>query len=138
MFEALKVCMPITLMTFAIFTRSNMVETTGWAQISDTILVLISTCGFAFAMFGQFARQIAIDIAFRVVITAVSFVTMFHPNDTFVWFPGMVTLALLLIGIWRHREIAPPKELAAVEPSAAGVPSGDLNKLLNEGKRDFG
>ncbi len=32
MFEALKICAPITLMTFAIFTRSNMVTTTGWLR----------------------------------------------------------------------------------------------------------
>ncbi len=45
MWEALKICLPITLMTFAIFTRSNMVVTTGWPQIVDTLLVMIGTCG---------------------------------------------------------------------------------------------
>ena len=53
MWEALKICVPITLMTFAIFTRSNMVVNPGWLQIADTILVLISTCGITFAMFGR-------------------------------------------------------------------------------------
>ena len=43
MYEALKICAPITLMTFAIFTRSNMVVNPGWLQIADTMLVLIST-----------------------------------------------------------------------------------------------
>ena len=57
MFEALKICAPITLMTFAIFTRSNMVTTTGWLQIADTLLVLVSTLGITFAMFGRTHRQ---------------------------------------------------------------------------------
>ena len=35
MWIALKICLPITLMTFAIFTRDKMVVTTGWPQIVD-------------------------------------------------------------------------------------------------------
>ncbi len=52
MWEALKICLPITLMTFGIFTRSDMVVTTGWPQIMATALVLISVCGISLAMFG--------------------------------------------------------------------------------------
>ncbi len=36
MWEALKICLPITLMTFAIFTRSDMVVNPGWPQIVAT------------------------------------------------------------------------------------------------------
>ena len=57
MWEALKICLPITLMTFAIFTRPNMVVNPGWLQIADTMLVLISTCGITFAMFGRYLDQ---------------------------------------------------------------------------------
>ena len=42
MLEALKLCAPITFMTFAIFTRSNLVVNPGWMQISDMLLVAIS------------------------------------------------------------------------------------------------
>ena len=45
MCEALKICAPITLMTFAIFTRSNMVTNAGWLQIADTLLVLDQHAG---------------------------------------------------------------------------------------------
>ena len=48
------------------------------------------------------------DIALRVLLAALAFLTMFHPNDTFVWFPGVVVLVALVIGIWRHRSIAAP------------------------------
>ncbi len=63
MWIALKICSPITLMTFAIFTRSNMVVTTGWLQIVDTLLVLIGTCALAFAMSGRFSAVAGTDIA---------------------------------------------------------------------------
>src|SRR5256885_16221227 len=54
MYEALKICAPITFMTFAIFARSEMVISPGWAQVLATVLVLIGTSGVAVAMFGRF------------------------------------------------------------------------------------
>ena len=55
MWDALRICLPITLMTFAIFTRSEMVVNPGWMQLIDTVLVTVSTCGIAYAMFGMFS-----------------------------------------------------------------------------------
>jgi len=139
MWEALKICLPITLMTFAIFTRSNMVVTTGWPQIADTILVLVSTCGVAFAMFGRYFKSPSADYALRIVMAAVAFVTMFHPNDTLVWGPAVIVLALLLFGLWRHRLVAPPETPPAIE--ADEITTADrqeTSRLLVEGQRDVG
>ena len=36
MWEALKLCLPLTFLTFAIFIRSDMVTTKGWPQVADT------------------------------------------------------------------------------------------------------
>src|ERR1044071_5708594 len=80
MYEALKICAPITLMTFAIFTRPNMVVNPGWLQIADTMLVLTSTLGVTFAMFGRCHTEMAIDIALRCLLAVVSFAGMFHPD----------------------------------------------------------
>ena len=80
MYEALKICAPITLMTFAIFTRFNMVVNPGWLQVADSTLVLISTVGITFAMFGRCHRNPVIDIAVRCLLAAISFVVMFHPD----------------------------------------------------------
>lgn len=135
MWEALKICLPITLMTFAIFTRSDMVITTGWAQIQDTVLVLIGTCGVAFAMFGRIMREAAADIVLRVAIAAVSFVVMFHPDKTWAAAAAVVALPAVLAGTWRHREIAPPKSLLVQE--ASGPHAGD-DAVIAEAKRDFG
>ena len=137
MWEALKICMPITLMTFAIFVRSDMVVNPGWAQISDTVLVLISTCGIAFAMFGRTLEQTAGDMALRILLAAVSFVVMFHPNATVAWMVAVPVLLALVAGIWRHRQIAPPKSVA-VAPDGAPAPVGELEPLLAEAKRELG
>jgi TRAP transporter 4TM/12TM fusion protein len=118
MYEALKICMPITLMTFAIFTRSELVINPGWAQIGDVILVTISTCGVTFAMFGKCLENRASDAAVRILLAAISFVTMFHPNDTLVWGSAAITVPILVWAILRHRLIGGPK-------SAPPLPVGD-------------
>ena len=118
MYEALKICMPITLMTFAIFTRSDLVINPGWAQIGDVILVSVSTCGVTFAMFGRCSKNPFVDAAVRVLLAIISFVTMFHPDDTLVWGSAAVTVPILVWTILRHRLIAPPK-------SAPPGPVGD-------------
>ena len=138
MFEALKICAPITLMTFAIFTRSNMVTTTGWLQIADTLLVLISTLGITFAMFGRTHRNLAIDILLRCCVAAISFVVMFHPD-------------MKIVGLGRRRRDARGHcRDIATHPACADrltrlrtprpVPrrAGDLAPVLAEAKRGIG
>jgi TRAP-type uncharacterized transport system fused permease subunit len=137
MYEALKICAPITLMTFAIFTRSNIVVNPGWLQIGDTILVLISTLGITFAMFGRYADNQAVDIALRLLLAAVAFVAMFHPSTTVSATVASGVALALVIGIWRHRLIAPPKTAAAAEPAASAPATEDLAPILAEAKREY-
>jgi TRAP transporter 4TM/12TM fusion protein len=137
MWEALKICAPITLMTFAIFTRSNMVVTTGWAQIVDIVLVLISTCGITFAMFGRWFRSGAVDISTRCLLAAASFLCMFYPDTRVSAAVAVVVFVAIVFGIWRHRQIAPPKTPIAAVPVASET-AGDLTPMLAEAKRDIG
>jgi TRAP transporter 4TM/12TM fusion protein len=137
MYEALKICMPITLMTFAIFTRSNMVVNPGWLQIMDTLLVLVSTCGITFAMFGRFHEKAIVDIPLRLLLALVSFVTMFHPDTRVSAAVAVVVLAAVGFGLWRHRIIAPPKTAVAAPAETAASPEA-LAPLLAEARRDVG
>jgi len=123
-------------MTFTIFTRSHMVINPGWLQIADTILVILGTIGITFAMFGRAFTAPARDMRFRVLIAALSLVTLFHPNDTLVWAPGLLVLAMVCFGVWRHRVIAPPKTVAV--PAETPQQPGDLGKLAVEARRDIG
>jgi TRAP-type uncharacterized transport system fused permease subunit len=138
MYEALKICAPITLMTFAIFTRPNMVVNPGWMQIVDTMLVLISTCGITFAMFGRCLENAAADVLVRCLLAAVSFVAMFYPDTRTSAAVAVVVLAATAAGIWRHRQIAPPKTSAAAQPSEPAAPAGNLAPVLAEAKREIG
>jgi TRAP transporter 4TM/12TM fusion protein len=139
MWEALKICLPITLMTFAIFTRSDLVVKPGWGQIGDVLLVTTGTCGLAFAMFGRCIETARGDILARLFIALTSFATLFHPDDTLVWATGAVTLFTLIWAIARHNVIASPKE-AAMPETAEGAPErpDDLARVIAEARRDIG
>jgi TRAP transporter 4TM/12TM fusion protein len=137
MFEALKICAPITLMTFAIFTRSNMVTTTGWLQIADTLLVLVSTLGITFAMFGRTHPNPAIDILLRCCVAAISFVAMFHPDMKASASVAVVVMLAVVAGVYRHIQLA-PKTYAITEIEAAAARGSDLAPVLAEAKRDIG
>ena len=133
MWIALKICLPITLMTFAIFTRSSMVITTGWPQIVDTLLVLIGTCAMCFALFGRFSAATAADIAFRIVLAAIAGFVLFHPNDTWALLASPLCAVMTIAGIVRHRDAAPP---ASFEPERTETRQ-DLSALIMEAKREM-
>jgi TRAP-type uncharacterized transport system fused permease subunit len=137
MYEALKICAPITLMTFAIFTRSNMVVNPGWMQIADSSLVLIGTVGVTFAMFGRCHRNPIVDIAVRCLLAALAFLVMFHPDMRVSASTAVVVALAVVLGIHRHNQVAPGTGTSAESGSdvAAG---GELAPVLAEAKRDIG
>jgi TRAP transporter 4TM/12TM fusion protein len=114
MWEALRICLPITLMTFAIFTRSDMVVNPGWPQIAATLLVFVGTGATAFAMFGRFMQNLAADVSLRILLALVAFVTLFHPSGNVAVAAAAIVLPATLFGIWRHRHFALPK--AGLQP----------------------
>jgi TRAP transporter 4TM/12TM fusion protein len=109
MWEALRICLPITLMTFAIFARTDMVVNPGWPQIGATLLVFVGTSATAFAMFGRFMEHAAADMALRTVLILVAFITLFHPDGKMAVAAAVVLLPVTLFGIWRHRRLADSK-----------------------------
>ncbi|MDD5204026.1 MAG: TRAP transporter large permease subunit [Desulfobacterales bacterium] len=116
MFEAVRLCLPITMMSFAIFVRTHMVVTPGWLQITDTLLVTISTCGISTAMLGQLMRQRGADIVVRAALAIASLVVMFYPASTLVLLFGAIVLLATVWGVFRHRLIAPPKSVLQSQP----------------------
>ncbi len=106
MYEALKICAPITLMTFAIFTRSDMVVNPGWPQVGSTLLVLAGTAGISFSMFGRFLDSPWTDIPLRTLLAALSFVVLLHPDTTWALAAAVLVVPLTLVGIRRHYRLA--------------------------------
>ena len=117
MLEALKLCAPITFMTFAIFNRSNLVVNPGWMQISDMLLVAIACCGVTCAIFGRFVRNRGSDLMWRAALALASFVVMFHPDGTVSLAMAAIVLPATVYGVKRHRMIAPPKSELNSQPA---------------------
>jgi TRAP transporter 4TM/12TM fusion protein len=139
MWESLKICLAITLMTFVPFTRSELVLQPGWAQIGDCLLVATACSGLAFAMFGRCIENWKGNALACILIALGSLVTLFHPNDKLVWGTGAITLVALIWAIRRHGRIAPqklppPPETKEGEPP----PAEDLASVISEAKRDIG
>ncbi|MDH5537040.1 MAG: TRAP transporter large permease subunit, partial [Betaproteobacteria bacterium] len=117
MWVSLKICLPITLMTFAIFSRSEMVVQPGWTQVASTLVVLIGTCGTGFALFGRFVRNQVADISLRTLLLVVAFVALFFPSDNVAATTSAFLVAVLVVGVLRHRQIATPKGGLQAEPA---------------------
>jgi TRAP transporter 4TM/12TM fusion protein len=109
MWEALRICLPITLMTFAIFARSDMVVNPGWPQVAATLLVFAGTSAIAFAMFGRFMEQRAADLVLRSALALVACVTLFQPDARIASAAAAVIVSATLFGIARHRRLAAVK-----------------------------
>jgi TRAP-type uncharacterized transport system fused permease subunit len=116
MWQALKLCLPITVMTFAIFTRFNLVVNPGWLQIADMLLVAIACCGITFSIFGRFTRNWGSDLMWRAALALASLVMLFHPGGNVSLMVAVIVLPATVYGVKRHRMIAPPKNGLQSQP----------------------
>jgi len=117
MLQALKLCLPVTLMTFAIFTRSNLVVNPGWRQIGDMMLVAVACWGITYSIFGKISNNRVLNITVRVALALASFVIMFHPNSNVSLMVVVIVVPVTFYGVMRHREIAPPKSELPSQPA---------------------
>jgi len=116
MMQALKLCLPITLMTFAIFTRFNLVVNPGWLQIRDMLLVAVACWGITYSIFGKFSLNRGSNVIMRAALALASFVVMFHPNATVSIMVAVIVVPATFYGVIRHRKIAPPKDELQSQP----------------------
>jgi TRAP transporter 4TM/12TM fusion protein len=119
MWTALELCLPVTIMTFAIFTRSWVVTNPGWPQILDTAIISVGCWGLSFAMFGRTSRNKGADLALRALFCLVSLVALFHPNDYFALWIAVLILPATIYCTLRHRQIAAPKSSLEPKPMPA-------------------
>jgi TRAP transporter 4TM/12TM fusion protein len=117
MYEALKICAPITLMTFAVFTRTDMVVNPGWPQVFATLIVFAGTAGISFAMFGRFVSYIVGDIPLRIGLAALAFVALLHPDEMWAIAAAAIVAPVTLFGVWRHASLSSPSAELKLQPA---------------------
>jgi TRAP transporter 4TM/12TM fusion protein len=113
MFEALKICLPVVLMSFAIFVRTEVVVEPGWSQVLGTVLLTVGSLALTFAALGRAAADRWPDAGGRLLVAAVGLVILFHPSTAVAATASVAAAALLVLGVLRS------KKLHAPEPEAA-------------------
>jgi TRAP-type uncharacterized transport system fused permease subunit len=111
MWHALKLCLPVTIMTFAIFVRSRLVVNPGWGMIVYMLLVAIVCWGITFAVSGRIALNRGSNVMLRAALALVSLVVMFHPDGTVAIVAAVCVVPATIYGTYRHGLIAPPKRV---------------------------
>jgi TRAP transporter 4TM/12TM fusion protein len=116
MFQALKLCLPVTIMTFAIFTRFNLVVKPGWLMIRDMLLVAVACWGITYSIFGKFSYNQISNIIMRAALALASFVVLFHPKTNVPIMVAVIVVLATFYGVIRHRKIAPPDRELQSQP----------------------
>ena len=62
---------------------------------------------------------------------------MFHPDMKMSASVAVVVMLAVVVGIWRHIQLA-PKTYAITDAETAAAPSGDLAPVLASARRDIG
>jgi TRAP transporter 4TM/12TM fusion protein len=116
MWQALKLCLPITIMTFAIFVRTDVVVNPGWPQITATLLVAIACCGISFSIFGEFVRSRGVNVTLRAALAIAALAVLFHPDSNVALAAAIIVVPATIYGVTCHRRIAPPKSVLQSQP----------------------
>lgn len=104
-YEALKICMPMFVVSFAIFVRQDMLVSPGVLQIIESLIVGVAALALTFATFGRFAREAWIDWAGRGALVVMALVAMFAPQTQVAAGAAILGLILLLKGVLTFRVI---------------------------------
>src|SRR5690606_28799671 len=116
-FEALKMCAPLFVMSFAIFVRQDMLTSPGWPQVWESLLVGVACLGLTFATFGQFARERWLDIVGRGALLVLALAAMFFPQQGVAAVASFLCLVLLIKGLLTFRVIGPSAVVQRAEPA---------------------
>lgn len=103
MMAALKICLPIVLMSFAIFVRSDAVIEQGWGQVPDTLALAVGSLAMTFAAVGRFFPTRGSDLGSRAVLAVVGGIALFHPSLTLALAASGVAVVALTVGVYRLR-----------------------------------
>ena len=133
MFAALKICLPIVLMSFAIFVRSDAVVEQGFGQIPDTMALALGSLAMTFAAVGRFFPARGRDAGARVILAVVGGVALFHPSLTLALLASGAILVALVVGIYRLRGSRELKDDVLEELEEEAAEAAELAAAGEEG-----
>ncbi len=111
MLTALKICLPIIIMSFSIFIRTSIILEPGLFQIIETLMVSLGVGGVTFFFFGRFTYNQAVNIPGKIILLLLGGMAMFYPGFTIALISSAILAVLLIIGAIQHRKVTVPREL---------------------------
>ena len=105
MFKAIEMCLPLLILMGAIFARPEIIVEPGLPQLPTFGLLLVATVGIIFSIHGRYSESKPTDLAVRFGLAGLSLVAIFHPNLTLAVVALVPTLALVIYGFYKTREI---------------------------------
>lgn len=105
MFEALKICLPLYILMFAVFARPEIVVEPGLEQLAAGALVMAGTVGAVFGIQGRFSKRVAADAPLRLLLCLLASVVLFHPNERLATLALAPMLGLTAFGFYRMRRL---------------------------------
>lgn len=105
MMTALKICAPIIILSFAIFTRQDLVVSTGLLQIANVLMVTTGVLAFTYAFFGAMAHNALLNYLLKAIMLVISLVTLFYDSSTIAAVAAVVLALMLAVGLRQHKKI---------------------------------
>lgn len=94
LFEAIKICVSLFVLMAGVFTRPELVQEPGVAQLGAMLLILTACNGISFSLQARFVDARVPDVGLRLVLAALSLVVLLHPDRYFA------ALACVLVGLF--------------------------------------
>ena len=110
MMAALTLCVPLLLMTAAVFTRPQLVVEVGGAQLGAFVIVGLGTAATIVALQARLHPRRGIDITLRLGLALLAVAALLHPDATVAAiFAGCIAIALLAAMASARARPVPPR-----------------------------
>jgi TRAP transporter 4TM/12TM fusion protein len=131
--RSFQICVSLFTLMAGIFVHPELVIVPGVQQFFAALLIGTSTLGITFSLQATFSFNRQVDIAVRLVLAAISLVTLLSPNDTIATLACVPVLAAIAYWIVFRRKLEDVEpevvviDPATLAPAAAG--SGALSPI---------
>jgi TRAP transporter 4TM/12TM fusion protein len=122
LFSALQICFSLFVLMAGVFTRPELVLEPGVGQVAAMLLIMTATVGISFSIQARFADRRAIDLPLRLVLAAVAFVVLFHPDRQIATLSCVPVAGLVAYWLLRRRHAPIGAHGVGVRPMESQVP----------------
>jgi len=106
LWRAIGLCVSLFVLMAAVIVRPELVLEPGLSQLAMMALVLMATAGFTFSIQARFSRHRGVDLTARLVLAAIAFVALLHPDLTVATLACIPIAGFILYWFLRRRKVA--------------------------------